>query len=84
MFNGWIKFLTGQSLVQNSFEQKPDQIQMYRFTFLTFLNHDYLKGLTLISGDLLIRKYLLNIVNSVNPNSVVMAVIQIRRQRENK
>jgi hypothetical protein len=75
-------FLTGLNLVPSIFGLRQRQMTLYVYTFQTSVTLACHKGNYQNDMVNLFRKYLLNVANTISPNSVVEAVNKIRMERE--
>jgi|ETNmetMinimDraft_30_1059905.scaffolds.fasta_scaffold177424_1 hypothetical protein len=76
-----MKYLIGQNSVQNDYEIMQKAIRKYNNFFNLLLNPDFLRGIIILCVCSVNRKYLLNVINTVRHNSVVNAVLDIKRKR---
>ena len=83
MLSGWIKFQIGPNSQPRLFGKLQKMIQSTLNIFLITLHLKDQQGLFYFYY-LCFRKYLLNIANTIFPNSVINAVIEARKKRENK
>ena len=77
-----IKFQIERSLVPEIYGQRLKKTIKLLNISLHFQNPEFLKGYLILILLLTLRKYLLNVVNTVDPDSVIKAVINIRMRKE--
>ena len=75
--NGLTRFQTGNNFHQSSYGKKRRKIKIFHVISRILVNRVYLKGKINYYIIYITRKYLLNIANTICPNSVVNAVKEL-------